>query len=414
VDGGKTWITAPATLQAKTTVSDLAAGTTAQFRYRPVTKVPARGTGARRWFCSANGNRIDHTIVPIRGRQNTEKRTSERFLSDSPWPRRPRDWQRTWVHADANISWTRQAACSIAWRVEKTSLRLPRSTTTLPEVAVVIYGKGCDGKTGEVPAGQVRRGVKKSRSWSAIMRTATLWISCGLIIAACGGQTNRGGPSGSDDGGGGDGAGAGGSGSAPGDGGGDESAGSSGGGSGSSSSGGVSSSSGSSGAVDAGDTCKPLPGCTSTTTCPATDGCNTCTCEEGVWECTGFACPDGGNVNCPGFTLIQDNACLQVGAICDYPLPPGYLCATYACLCSQSQVWYCNQVDCGDSGSLYMEGGIYSVTCPEEQPTQSSSCSLNGALCAYGKCSAGVYATNCLCSNSEWDCATFPGCVRDE
>ena len=38
VDGGKTWVAAPTTLQAKTTVVGLAAGTTAQFRYRPVTK----------------------------------------------------------------------------------------------------------------------------------------------------------------------------------------------------------------------------------------------------------------------------------------------------------------------------------------------------------------------------------------
>ena len=38
VDGGKTWATAPATIQAKTTVGGLASGTTVQFRYRTVTK----------------------------------------------------------------------------------------------------------------------------------------------------------------------------------------------------------------------------------------------------------------------------------------------------------------------------------------------------------------------------------------
>ena len=43
-DGGKTWVTAPATLQAKTTVTGLTAGTTVQFRYRPVTK-----TGEGNW-----------------------------------------------------------------------------------------------------------------------------------------------------------------------------------------------------------------------------------------------------------------------------------------------------------------------------------------------------------------------------
>jgi hypothetical protein len=38
IDGGKTWVIAPATLQAKTTLSGLTAGTTVQFKYRPVTK----------------------------------------------------------------------------------------------------------------------------------------------------------------------------------------------------------------------------------------------------------------------------------------------------------------------------------------------------------------------------------------
>jgi hypothetical protein len=37
-DGGKTWVTAPSTLQAKTTVPGLTPGATVQFRYRPVTK----------------------------------------------------------------------------------------------------------------------------------------------------------------------------------------------------------------------------------------------------------------------------------------------------------------------------------------------------------------------------------------
>jgi hypothetical protein len=40
-DGGKTWIAAPPTLQAKTTVSGLQTGSTVQFRYRSVTKAGA-------------------------------------------------------------------------------------------------------------------------------------------------------------------------------------------------------------------------------------------------------------------------------------------------------------------------------------------------------------------------------------
>jgi len=43
-DGGKTWVIAPATLQAKTTVAGLTPGATVQFRYRPVTK-----TGEGNW-----------------------------------------------------------------------------------------------------------------------------------------------------------------------------------------------------------------------------------------------------------------------------------------------------------------------------------------------------------------------------
>ncbi len=37
-DGGKTWVTAPVSLQAKTIVAGLQPGATVQFKYRPVTK----------------------------------------------------------------------------------------------------------------------------------------------------------------------------------------------------------------------------------------------------------------------------------------------------------------------------------------------------------------------------------------
>jgi hypothetical protein len=37
-DGGKTWTLAPSTLQARTTLTGIPAGTNAQFRYRAVTK----------------------------------------------------------------------------------------------------------------------------------------------------------------------------------------------------------------------------------------------------------------------------------------------------------------------------------------------------------------------------------------
>jgi len=38
IDGGKTWVIAPASIQARTTVTGLTPGVMAQFRYRPVTK----------------------------------------------------------------------------------------------------------------------------------------------------------------------------------------------------------------------------------------------------------------------------------------------------------------------------------------------------------------------------------------
>jgi hypothetical protein len=38
VDGGKTWVSWPATVQAKTTITGLTPGVTAQFRYQPVSK----------------------------------------------------------------------------------------------------------------------------------------------------------------------------------------------------------------------------------------------------------------------------------------------------------------------------------------------------------------------------------------
>jgi hypothetical protein len=42
-DGGKTWVAAPPSIQAKTTVQGLASGTTVQFRYRAIT--PKTGAG---------------------------------------------------------------------------------------------------------------------------------------------------------------------------------------------------------------------------------------------------------------------------------------------------------------------------------------------------------------------------------
>lgn len=42
-DGGKTWVTQPVTIQAKTTVSGLTPGASVQFRYKPVTAKGGEG-----------------------------------------------------------------------------------------------------------------------------------------------------------------------------------------------------------------------------------------------------------------------------------------------------------------------------------------------------------------------------------
>jgi hypothetical protein len=49
-DGGKTWVAAPPSIQAKTTVPGLPSGTTVQFRYRAVTPK----TGAGDWSAPAS------------------------------------------------------------------------------------------------------------------------------------------------------------------------------------------------------------------------------------------------------------------------------------------------------------------------------------------------------------------------
>jgi hypothetical protein len=43
VDGGKTWVAAPSTIQAKTTIGGLPAGTTVLFRYLAVTAKGGQG-----------------------------------------------------------------------------------------------------------------------------------------------------------------------------------------------------------------------------------------------------------------------------------------------------------------------------------------------------------------------------------
>src|SRR5580700_9162036 len=110
---------------------------------------------------------------------------------------------------------------------------------------------------------------------------------------------------------------------------------------------------------DESNVCTPLPGCTSSTQCPATDGCNACTCEDGVWECTGYACPDGGNVACgtgPG-PYVNGRPCTPPPQACSWPLGPGYECSFYFCSCSFGGEWFCSQEDCDGGAGLNVGEG---------------------------------------------------------
>jgi hypothetical protein len=171
------------------------------------------------------------------------------------------------------------------------------------------------------------------------------------------------------------------------------------------------SSAGSSGGADSGDVCKPLPGCTSSTSCPATDGCNTCTCEDGVWECTGYACPDGGNMDCPPYLATQDEPCSRVGQECVYQVAPMHACALVTCDCEIGNLWICDQSECMDSGLPLPDGGVDGFSCPSGVPASASSCAVTGAVCGYGHCGGpdGPFAVNCVCTSVGWQCGDFQG-----
>ncbi|HEY1694339.1 MAG TPA: hypothetical protein VGG39_19355 [Polyangiaceae bacterium] len=246
------------------------------------------------------------------------------------------------------------------------------------------------------------------------MRSTLLLLAGLALAAACGGKTS--GARGAEDGDSGTGAS---DGAADGNGGGSvDATASSSGGSSDASRGSDSASGGSSGAsssgigTEAGNTCKPLPGCSSTTTCPSTDGCNTCTCEDGVWECTGYACPDGSlNENCPQGATNHSPCDPTTQGECTIPLDPGSACATWQCRCTSASVFYCTAIDCADAAT-----SPPAYDCPSPQPTEASACPLDGALCAYGTCikDAQEPSTNCLCVNGAWTCSEVTGCVADQ
>lgn len=272
------------------------------------------------------------------------------------------------------------------------------------------------------------------------MRSPLFFIA-GMIAlaAACGGQTVGGIPD-------------------HGDGGSSSSGGSSsGGGSGSSS--GISSSSSSGSA-----TCKPLPGCGSSTECSNPDGCGICYCEggnwacaetgcgddavdaqpppdspddycppqapqegticyvdgldcgygsnggcgescdcaNGVWTCSGDPCPPP---ECPPSEPAGGTACSSIGIGCGYPSPSG--CGGDECNCDPSGIWYCSGSTCIDGG-FPSDGGIAdaSSVCPGFVPPQGSACDDQGAVCSYDT----GCETSCLCASTGWVCASQQGC----
>lgn len=65
-DGGKTWVTAPPTVQAKTSVSGLATGTSVEFKYRAVTK-----DGAGDWSAPVGAGAVGTgAVVTLGGGQS--------------------------------------------------------------------------------------------------------------------------------------------------------------------------------------------------------------------------------------------------------------------------------------------------------------------------------------------------------
>jgi hypothetical protein len=159
--------------------------------------------------------------------------------------------------------------------------------------------------------------------------------------------------------------------------------------------GGSSSSSGSSsGGGDGGNTCKPLPGCTSTTSCPATDGCNTCDCVDGDWECGDLGCVADASVDvqttCPASNDgLDGTACPVDGQDCP---PPGGGCGL-SCDC-ENGTWRCVAPPCPPPTDV----------CPAAPPTPGTSCTLDNLQCSWPS-AEGCSGQTCDCQNGEWSCS---------
>jgi hypothetical protein len=145
-------------------------------------------------------------------------------------------------------------------------------------------------------------------------------------------------------------------------------------------------------AVDSG-TCRPLPGCTSSTQCESTDGCNTCDCVNGAWECGDLGCGDdtADAGDCP-LAPPSEPVCATEGLYCDYPSDGG-ACGDTMCTCEQGG-WVCASNPCPTPPT---------PTCPQA-PSPETSCAQAEQVCYYDTMSDPC-AEMCTCLQSgTWEC----------
>lgn len=131
-----------------------------------------------------------------------------------------------------------------------------------------------------------------------------------------------------------------------------------------------------------GGTCKPLPGCSSTTRCPAPDGCNQCSCSGGTWACSDLGCFDA-STTCPPSPPTLGSYCQDNSLQCTFGTQcgPEFIC--------RNNVW-----------------GMVIRTCPPPPPPACPPSPPNGSC-------NGEVGLSCSwgsgCNREMCDCVAAPG-----
>jgi hypothetical protein len=214
-----------------------------------------------------------------------------------------------------------------------------------------------------------------------------------------------------------------------------------------------------------GETCSPLPGCSSSEVCTSPGGCGgECYCNGGAWECPvcgddvdAYPPPDGPDGVCPASPPTSGDGCSPGGLYCPYggsqgdcgetclctnvysgnngtwqcsadPCSPPSSCPTdpptsgtacdgvpgtceyggygdalcgEGCYCDSADVWSCGPTECRDAGPPDVAS-----PCPGTEPAEGSACPLVGNVCTYFT----SRESNCLCTDTGWVCATESDC----